>query len=277
MPRFERQAILAKLQDMKRARQPIIGGGAGTGLSAKCEEAGGIDLIVLYNSGRYRMAGRGSLAGMLAYGNANEIVREMAHEVLPVVKNTPVLAGVNGTDPFCLFDPFLDDLKRMGFSGVQNFPTVGLIDGLFRANLEETGMSYALEVEMIAAAHAKDMLTTPYVFCAAEAKAMAEAGADVIVCHLGLTAGGAIGAETGKLLRDCPALVEEWAQAALAVNRDTIILAHGGPVAEPQDAEYILRHTANCHGFYGASSMERLPTERAMTEQTRKFKAIAWG
>jgi predicted TIM-barrel enzyme len=277
MPRFERQAILAKLQDMKRARQPIIGGGAGTGLSAKCEEAGGIDLIVLYNSGRYRMAGRGSLAGMLAYGNANEIVREMAHEVLPVVKKTPVLAGVNGTDPFCLFDPFLDDLKRMGFSGVQNFPTVGLIDGLFRANLEETGMSYALEVEMIAAAHAKDMLTTPYVFCAAEAKAMAEAGADVIVCHLGLTAGGAIGAETGKLLRDCPALVEEWAQAALAVNRDTIILAHGGPVAEPQDAEYILRHTANCHGFYGASSMERLPTERAMTEQARKFKALAWG
>ena len=277
MPRFERQAILAKLQDMKRARQPIIGGGAGTGLSAKCEEAGGIDLIVLYNSGRYRMAGRGSLAGMLAYGNANEIVREMAHEVLPVVKKTPVLAGVNGTDPFCLFDPFLDDLKRMGFSGVQNFPTVGLIDGLFRANLEETGMSYALEVEMIAAAHAKDMLTTPYVFCAAEAKAMAEAGADVIVCHLGLTAGGAIGAETGKLLRDCPALVEEWAQAALAVNRDTIILAHGGPVAEPQDAEYILRHTANCHGFYGASSMERLPTERAMTEQTRKFKAIGFG
>ena len=223
------------------------------------------------------MAGRGSLAGMLAYGNANEIVREMAHEVLPVVKKTPVLAGVNGTDPFCLFDPFLDDLKRMGFSGVQNFPTVGLIDGLFRANLEETGMSYALEVEMIAAAHAKDMLTTPYVFCAAEAKAMAEAGADVIVCHLGLTAGGAIGAETGKLLRDCPALVEEWAQAALAVNRDTIILAHGGPVAEPQDAEYILRHTANCHGFYGASSMERLPTERAMTEQARKFKALAWG
>ena len=277
MPAIERKAILAKLQEMKRTRTPIIGGGAGTGLSAKCEEAGGIDLIVIYNSGRYRMAGRGSLAGMLAYGNANEIVREMAHEVLPVVKKTPVLAGVNGTDPFCLFDPFLDDLRRMGFSGVQNFPTVGLIDGLMRANLEETGMSYALEVEMIAAAHAKGMLTTPYVFCAAEATAMAKAGADVIVCHLGLTTGGAIGAQTGRALADCPALVEEWAAAALAVNKDAIILVHGGPVAEPEDAEYILRNVRNCHGFYGASSMERLPTERAMTEQTKKFKAIAFG
>jgi predicted TIM-barrel enzyme len=277
MPAIERKAILAKLQEMKRTRTPIIGGGAGTGLSAKCEEAGGIDLIVIYNSGRYRMAGRGSLAGMMAYGNANEIVREMAHEVLPVVKKTPVLAGVNGTDPFCLFDPFLDDLRRMGFSGVQNFPTVGLIDGLMRANLEETGMSYALEVEMIAAAHAKDMLTTPYVFCAAEATAMAKAGADVIVCHLGLTTGGAIGAQTGRALADCPALVEEWAAAALAVNKDAIILVHGGPVAEPEDAEYILRNVRNCHGFYGASSMERLPTERAMTEQTKKFKAIAFG
>jgi predicted TIM-barrel enzyme len=277
MPGFERKAILAKLHEMKRARRPIIGGGAGTGLSAKCEEAGGIDLIVIYNSGRYRMAGRGSLAGLLAYGNANEIVREMAHEVLPVVKKTPVLAGVNGTDPFCLFDPFLDDLKRLGFSGVQNFPTVGLIDGLLRANLEETGMSYALEVEMIAAAHAKDMLTTPYVFCADDATAMAKAGADIIVCHLGLTTGGAIGAQTGRALRDCPDLVEEWAEAALGVNKDAIILVHGGPVAEPEDAEYILRNVRNCHGFYGASSMERLPTERAMTEQTRKFKAIAFG
>jgi predicted TIM-barrel enzyme len=277
MPRFERKAILEKLQAMKRARAPIIGGGAGTGLSAKCEEAGGIDLIVIYNSGRYRMAGRGSLAGMLAYGNANDIVRDMAREVLPVVKNTPVLAGVNGTDPFCLFDSFLDDLKRLGFSGVQNFPTVGLIDGLMRANLEETGMSYALEVEMIAAAHAKDMLTTPYVFCADDARAMAKAGADVIVCHLGLTAGGAIGAQTGRALKDCPALVGEWAEAALAVNKDAIVLVHGGPVAEPPDAEYILRNVPNCHGFYGASSMERLPTERAMTEQTRKFKAIAFG
>ena len=277
MARFERKAILARLQEMKRARRPIIGGGAGTGLSAKCEEAGGIDLIVIYNSGRYRMAGRGSLSGMMPYGNANEIVVEMAHEVLPVVKKTPVLAGVNGTDPFCLFDPFLDDLKRMGFAGVQNFPTVGLIDGLFRANLEETGMSYALEVEMIALAHAKDMLTTPYVFSADEARAMAEAGADIIVCHFGLTTGGAIGAQTGRKLADCPALLDEWAAAALAVNRHAIILAHGGPVAEPADAEFILRNSKHCHGFYGASSMERLPTERAMTEQTRKFKAIAFG
>jgi predicted TIM-barrel enzyme len=277
MARFERKAILARLQEMKRARRPIIGGGAGTGLSAKCEEAGGIDLIVIYNSGRYRMAGRGSLSGMMPYGNANEIVIEMAHEVLPVVKKTPVLAGVNGTDPFRLFDPFLDDLKRMGFAGVQNFPTVGLIDGLFRANLEETGMSYQLEVEMIALAHAKDMLTTPYVFSADEARAMAEAGADIIVCHFGLTTGGAIGAQTGRKLADCPALLDEWAAAALAVNRHAIILAHGGPVAEPADAEFILRNSKHCHGFYGASSMERLPTERAMTEQTRKFKAIAFG
>jgi predicted TIM-barrel enzyme len=277
MPRFERKAVLARLEAMKRAGVPIIGGGAGTGLSAKCEEAGGIDLIVIYNSGRYRMAGRGSLAGMLAYGNANEIVREMAHEVLPVVKKTPVLAGVNGTDPFCLFDPFLDELKRLGFAGVQNFPTVGLIDGLFRANLEETGMSYALEVEMIALAHAKDMLTTPYVFCDEDAQAMAQAGADIIVCHLGLTSGGAIGARTGRALQDCPALVDEWAEAALAINKEVIVLAHGGPVAEPEDAEYILRTAKHCHGFYGASSMERLPTEKAMTEQTRKFKAIAFG
>jgi predicted TIM-barrel enzyme len=223
------------------------------------------------------MAGRGSLAGLLAYGNANEIVREMAHEVLPVVKRTPVLAGINGTDPFCLFDPFLDDLKRLGFSGVQNFPTVGLIDGLLRTNLEETGMAYALEVEMIALAHAKGMLTTPYVFSTADAKAMAQAGADVIVCHLGLTTGGAIGAQTGRALADCPALVDEWAQAALAVNPDAIVLVHGGPVAEPTDAEFILHNTKNCHGFYGASSMERLPTERAMTDQTKKFKAIAFG
>jgi predicted TIM-barrel enzyme len=277
MPRFERKDILTRLQAMKRARAPIIGGGAGTGLSAKCEETGGIDLIVIYNSGRYRMAGRGSLAGMMAYGNANSIVVEMAHEVLPVVTQTPVLAGVNGTDPFCLFDPFLDDLKRLGFAGVQNFPTVGLIDGLFRANLEETGMSYALEVDMIALAHAKDMLTTPYVFCADDARAMAQAGADIIVCHFGLTTGGAIGALTGRALPDCPALLDEWAEAALAVNKDAIILAHGGPVAEPADAEYVLRNSRNCHGFYGASSMERLPTEKAMTEQTKKFKAIAFG
>ena len=277
MPAIERNTILARLQAMKRDRIPIVGGGAGTGLSAKCEEAGGIDLIVIYNSGRYRMAGRGSLAGLLAYGNANEIVREMAYEVLPVVKRTPVLAGVNGTDPFCLFDPFLDDLKRLGFSGVQNFPTVGLIDGLMRANLEETGMSYALEVEMIALAHAKGMLTTPYVFCAADADAMAKAGADIVVCHLGLTTGGTIGSQTGRKLAECPALIDEWAAAALAVNPDVLILVHGGPVAEPADAEFILRNTQHCHGFYGASSMERLPTERAMTEQTKTFKGITFG
>ena len=249
MPRLERHAILGKLQAMKEARQPIIGGGAGTGLSAKCEEAGGIDLIVIYNSGRYRMAGRGSLAGLLAYGNANEIVREMAHEVLPVVRRTPVLAGVNGTDPFCLFDPFLDDLKRLGFSGVQNFPTVGLIDGIMRANLEETGMSYALEVEMMALARAKDMLTTPYIFSAANAAAMAKAGADIIVCHLGLTTGGAIGAQTGRKLKECPALIDEWAEAALAVNPQAIVLAHGGPVSEPADAEYILQSNSALSRF----------------------------
>jgi predicted TIM-barrel enzyme len=221
------------------------------------------------------MAGRGSLAGVLAYGNANEIVVEMAREVLPAVRHTPVLAGVNGTDPFCLFDPFLDELKRLGFSGVQNFPTVGLIDGVFRANLEETGMSYALDVEMIARARAKDMLTTPYVFSEAEALKMAEAGADVIVCHLGLTTGGAIGAWTGRALAECPALVDAWADAAVSVKPDALILVHGGPVAEPEHAEFILRATKNCHGFYGASSMERLPTEKAIVEQTRRFKAIA--
>jgi predicted TIM-barrel enzyme len=276
MSRFERHSLVAKFQTMKTKRIPIIGGGAGTGLSAKCEEAGGIDLIVIYNSGRYRMAGRGSLAGLLAYGNANQVVLEMASEVLPVVKHTPVLAGVNGTDPFCNFDTFLDDLMRMGFSGVQNFPTVGLIDGVFRQNLEETGMSYALEVDMIRLAHAKGMLTTPYVFNEADAKAMAQAGADIIVCHLGLTTGGAIGADTALTLAQCPALVDAWARTALAVNPEVIVLVHGGPVSEPQDAEYILKNTQHCHGFYGASSMERLPTERALTEQTRKFKDIGF-
>ena len=274
MPRLDRQAILGKLQAMKKARQPDIGGGAGTGLSAKCEEAGGIDLIVIYNSGRYRMAGRGSLAGMLAYGNANEIVRDMAREVLPVVKRTPVLAGVNGTDPFCLFDPFLDDLKRLGFAGVQNFPTVGLIDGTFRVGLEETGMGYGCEVDMIAKARARDLLTTPYVFNPAEAEAMARAGADVLVCHFGLTVGGSIGAATATKLEDCPALTDEMAEAALAVNRDALILVHGGPIAEPADADYVLKRARHCDGFYGASSMERLPVERALFEQVVKFKAI---
>ena len=272
--RFERAALMAKFQQMKSAGQPIIGGGAGTGLSAKCEEEGGIDLIVIYNSGRFRMAGRGSLSGLLAYGNANEIVMEMAAEVLPVVRRTPVLAGVNGTDPFCNFDVFLDRIKQTGFAGVQNFPTVGLIDGNFRANLEETGMSYTLEVDMIALAHSKGMLTTPYVFSAADADAMARAGADIVVCHLGLTTGGSIGAETALKLEDCPALVDAWAQAALQVNPEAIILVHGGPVAMPADAEYILRNSRNCHGFYGASSMERLPAETALIEQTQAFKNI---
>jgi predicted TIM-barrel enzyme len=274
MPRFERSTLLEKFRGMVARGEPIVGGGAGTGLSAKCQEAGGIDLIVIYNSGRYRMAGRGSLAGLLAYGDANQIVMEMAAEVLPVVKHTPVLAGVNGTDPFRLMDVFLDQLKAIGFAGVQNFPTVGIIDGTFRANLEETGMSYGLEVDMIAAAHAKDMLTTPYVFSTDEAAAMAKAGADIIVCHLGLTTGGSIGAGTALKLADCPALVEAWAEAALKVRRDAIVLVHGGPVSSPEDAAFIMRETKNCHGFYGASSMERLPTEVALTEQTRKFKLI---
>ncbi len=274
MPRFERTALVDKFKAMVTRGEPIIGGGAGTGLSAKCQEAGGIDLIVIYNSGRYRMAGRGSLAGLLAYGDANQIVVEMAAEVLPVVKHTPVLAGVNGTDPFRIMDVFLDTLKAMGFAGVQNFPTVGIIDGTFRANLEETGMSYGLEVDMIATAHAKNMLTTPYVFNADEAAAMARAGADLIVCHMGLTTGGAIGAGTALKLADCPALVDAWAEAALRVRRDVIVLAHGGPISSPEDAALIIKTTKNCHGFYGASSMERLPTEVALTEQTRKFKMI---
>ena len=274
MPRFERKALVEKFQAMKSARIPIIGGGAGTGLSAKCEEEGGIDLIVIYNSGRYRMAGRGSMSGLLAYGNANDVVVEMAHEVLPVVRKTPVLAGVNGTDPFCIFDSYLDRLSRLGFSGVQNFPTVGLMDGVFRANLEETGMSYGLEVDMIRMAHEKDMLTTPYVFCEDEAEAMARAGADIVVCHLGLTTGGSIGAETAVRLEDCPARVDAWAAAALRVDPEIVVLVHGGPVSMPEDARYVLNETENCHGFYGASSMERLPTEIALTEQTRAFKAI---
>ncbi|NND90344.1 MAG: phosphoenolpyruvate hydrolase family protein [Granulosicoccus sp.] len=269
-----RQALLRRFQDMKAQGIPIVGGGAGTGLSAKCEEAGGIDLIVIYNSGRYRMAGRGSLAGLLAYGDANQIVMDMAAEVLPVVRHTPVLAGVNGTDPFRNMDVFLDEVQRAGFAGVQNFPTVGLIDGVFRANLEETGMSYAQEVEMIAIAHDKELLTTPYVFNEEDAMAMARAGADIIVCHLGLTTGGSIGAGTALELQDCPALVDAWSKAAQSINEDIIVLVHGGPVAEPQDARYILANTDGCHGFYGASSMERLPTERALTEQTKAFKNI---
>jgi predicted TIM-barrel enzyme len=271
---FDRKELVAGYRDMIARGEPIVGGGAGTGLSAKCEEAGGIDLIVIYNSGRYRMAGRGSLAGLMPYGDANAVVMEMAGEVLPVIRNTPVLAGVCASDPFRLMDRFLDEVKAAGFSGVQNFPTVGLIDGTFRANLEETGMSYQLEVDMIRMAHEKDMLTTPYVFSTNDAKAMAEAGADIIVCHLGLTTGGSIGAETALKLADCPAIVDEWAEAALSVNPDAIVLVHGGPVAMPDDADFVMKNTRNCHGFYGASSMERLPTEIALVEQTRKFKAI---
>jgi len=271
---INRTEILAKFHAMIARGEPIIGGGAGTGLSAKCEEAGGIDLIVIYNSGRYRMAGRGSLAGLMPYGDANAIVMEMAAEVLPVVKHTPVLAGVCATDPFRIMDRFLDQVAQAGFAGVQNFPTVGLIDGNFRANLEETGMGYALEVDMIARAHAKGLLTTPYVFNEADAAAMAGAGADIVVCHLGLTTGGSIGAETSLKLTDCPALVDAWAAAALAVKPDAIILVHGGPVAMPDDAAFVLANTRTCHGFYGASSMERLPAEIALTEQTRAFKRI---
>ena len=274
MPRFSRRELLSKFQQMVRERKPIVGGGAGTGLSAKCEEAGGIDLIVIYNSGRYRMAGRGSLSGLLAYGNANDVVMEMAKEVSPVVRKTPVLAGVNGTDPFCVFDSFLDEVAAAGFSGVQNFPTVGLIDGVFRQNLEETGMGFALEVEMIRIAGAMDLLTTPYVFCTADATAMAEAGADIIIAHMGLTTGGAIGAQTALKLTDCPALIDEWAEAAKRVRPDVIVLCHGGPIATPDDAQYILNTSRYCNGFYGASSMERLPVETAITERTRQFRAL---
>jgi predicted TIM-barrel enzyme len=275
MPRIARQDILEKFRGMIRRKQPIIGGGAGTGLSAKCEEAGGIDLIVIYNSGRYRMAGRGSLAGLLAFGNANDIVLEMAQEVLPVVRSTPVLAGVNGTDPFMIAEDFLRRLAVLGFSGVQNFPTVGLIDGTFRANLEETGMGYGLEIDLICAAHAQDLLTTPYVFDAEQARAMTRAGADIIVCHMGLTTGGSIGAGTALKLADCVRRINEWAAAAQREREDVIVLCHGGPISTPDDAAFIMSECPDCHGFYGASSMERLPTELAIAEQTKNFKRIA--
>ena len=271
---FDRTELMTRFRQMRDAGEPIIGGGAGTGLSAKCEEAGGIDLIVIYNSGRYRMAGRGSLAGLMPYGDANGVVMEMAGEVLPVVENTPVLAGVCATDPFRLLPQFLDQVKATGFSGVQNFPTVGLIDGTFRTNLEETGMGYAHEVEMVRLAHERDLLTTPYVFSEEDAVAMAQAGADIIVVHLGLTTGGSIGADTAVTLEDAPALTDAWAKAALDVNPDAIVLVHGGPVAMPEDADFVLQNTKYCHGFYGASSMERLPTEIALRDQTAAFKKI---
>ncbi len=276
MNTMSRKEIVQKFRDMISRNEPIIGGGAGTGISAKWEEAGGIDLIVIYNSGRYRMAGRGSLAGLMAYGDANTIVKEMAREVIPVVKDVPVLAGINGTDPFVNWEHFLGELKDLGFSGVQNFPTVGLIDGLFRVNLEETGMGYALEVEAVRKAHEMDMLTTPYVFSSDDARAMAEAGADIIVCHMGLTTKGGIGARTSKTLDECVKLVDEWAAAARTVHEDIIVLCHGGPIAMPEDADYVLKNCKDINGFYGASSMERLPVEIAIKEQIEKFKKVSF-
>ena len=269
-----RDEALARLQAQVEAGRPIIGSGAGTGLSAKCAEAGGADLIIIYNSGRYRMAGRGSLAGLLPYGDANAIVVEMAGEVLPVVRETPVLAGVCGTDPFRVMRVFLRELRELGFSGVQNFPTVGLIDGVFRQNLEETGMGYALEVELVREAAGLGLLTAPYVFTPEDARAMAEAGADVLVPHMGLTTGGAIGAETAKTLDESVELVQAMRDAAVDVNPDVLVLCHGGPIAEPEDAAYVLERTEGVVGFFGASSMERLPTEVAMTETMRRFKSI---
>jgi predicted TIM-barrel enzyme len=269
-----RTCILKRFREKIARGEPVVGGGAGTGLSAKCEEAGGIDLIVIYNSGRFRMAGHGSLAGLMPYGDANAIVLEMAREVLPVVRRTPVLAGVCGTDPMRLMDRFLAEIKATGFAGVQNFPTVGLIDGLFRTNLEETGMGYGREVEMIRMARRMDLLTTPYVFRPEEAATMAEAGADILVAHMGLTTSGSIGARTAKSLEECVPLIDAIVQAARKVRQDVIVLCHGGPIAEPDQAAFILKRCPNVDGFYGASSMERLPTERAIKEQTQAFTRI---
>jgi predicted TIM-barrel enzyme len=274
MASIARAEILKKFHQMVADKRPIVGGGAGTGLSAKSEEAGGIDLIVIYNSGRYRMAGRGSSAGLLAYGNANEIVKEMAVEVLPVVKHTPVLAGVNGTDPFVLMPQFLAELKAMGFSGVQNFPTIGLFDGVMRVSFEETGMGYGLEVDMIAKAHAIDLLTTPYVFNPDEATAMTKAGADIVVAHMGVTTGGAIGATSAKSLDQCVVEIDAIAAAARKVRKDVLVICHGGPIAMPDDARYILDNCSGVHGFYGASSMERLPVEVAIKGQVEGFKGL---
>jgi predicted TIM-barrel enzyme len=271
---LSRTAILQRLREKVAQGRPIVGGGAGTGISAKCEEAGGIDLIVIYNSGRYRMAGRGSLAGMLPYGNANEIVREMAHEVLTAVKQTPVLAGVCGTDPFLLREPFLRELQQIGFAGIQNFPTVGLFEGAFRANLEETGMSYEMEVECVALARELDLLTSPYVFNADEARRMTRAGADIVVAHMGLTTSGTIGAQSAKTMDQSVIEVRVIAEACKSERSDCLVLCHGGPIANPDDAQYILDRCQDVDGFYGASSMERLPTEIAITEQVRKFERL---
>ena len=276
MPRFERQALMRKFNAMVANRQPIIGGGAGTGISAKCEEAAGIDLIVIYNSGRYRMAGRASSAGLLAYGNANDIVVEMAGEVLPIVKHTPVIAGVNGTDPFAIMPVFLQKLKDLGFSGVQNFPTVGIIDGTFRQSLEETGINFSTEIDMIRQAHALDLLTTPYVFSADEAVEMTKAGADFIVPHMGVTTGGTIGATSSKTLAQSVQLIDEWAEAARRVRKDVIVIAHGGPISMPDDVRYVLQHSTHCNGFYGASSMERLPTEVAIKAHVELYKRVTF-
>ncbi len=272
-----RQQILKGFREKLMCGLPIVGAGAGTGLSAKCEEAAGIDLIVIYNSGRYRMAGRGSLAGLLPYGNANEIVKQMAHEVLTAVSRTPVLAGVCGTDPFMLREPFLRELRDMGFAGIQNFPTVGLFDGTFRANLEETGMGFGLEVECIAAAHALDMLTTPYAFDAHQARQLTEAGADIIVAHMGLTTSGSIGARTALSLEECLPKLSEIAAAAREVRQDVLVLCHGGPIAMPRDAQYVLDRLQCIDGFYGASSMERLPTEEALTHRVSEFMSLRRG
>lgn len=277
MAAIARAEILRKFHDMVARGQPIVGGGAGTGISAKAEEAGGIDLIIIYNSGRYRMAGRGSAAGLLAYGNANEIVKDMAREVLPVVKRTPVVAGVNGTDPFVLMTQFLAELKAMGFSGVQNFPTIGLFDGVMRVSFEETGMGYGLEVDMIAEAHKLDLLTTPYVFNPEEAVAMTRAGADIIVAHMGVTTGGAIGATAAKSLDQCVGEIEAIAAAARGVRQEVIVLCHGGPISMPEDAKFVLDRVKGCHGFYGASSMERLPVEVAIKAQVEGFKGLRTG
>ncbi|WP_284645450.1 phosphoenolpyruvate hydrolase family protein [Paenibacillus silviterrae] len=272
---ISRTEAIARLREQINRNKPIIGGGAGTGLSAKCAEAGGIDLIIIYNSGRYRMAGRGSLAGLMPYGDANQIVVEMGSEVLTIVEDTPVLAGVCGTDPFRRMDVFLPELKRMGFSGVQNFPTVGLCDGVFRQNLEETGMGYDLEVDMIRKAHELDMLTSPYVFNEEDARKMAEAGADILVAHVGLTTKGSIGAHTALTLDEAAELVQRIHDAGKAVNPDIIVLCHGGPISEPEDAAYVLQRTRGVAGFFGASSIERLPTEVAISGQVRSFKSIS--
>ena len=269
-----RASILKRFREKLDQGLPIVGGGAGTGISAKCEEAGGIDLIVIYNSGRYRMAGRGSLAGLMPYGNANQIVRDMAHEVITAVKHTPVLAGVCATDPFMMRDVFLQELKTLGFAGIQNFPTVGLIDGTFRANLEETGMGFGLEVDCIGAANRMDLLTTPYAFDAEQARALTEAGADILVAHMGLTTSGTIGAETSLTLEDCVPRIAEMAEAARRIRSDVIVLCHGGPIAMPPDANFILEQLDCVDGFYGASSMERLPTEKALTAQVQAFMKI---